>query len=160
MLVAVMHSFSLKFGFHSAVDEHLVVSVLIGACVCPLVHACEDQRMWESSWDASALHLGQDVQFAPQTIAQRLPLTSIKRKLHFLHIIVHTWRCSFKIFSQSDRYKLLSLCGLIFHLFSQKLDCQNFVRVYHFFVLAFLQNFYLFRWPIFPLGCLSFLITS
>ena len=122
MSAAIMHSFCLKFGFHSAVDEQLVVSVFLGAWVCSQVHGCEAQRMWQSSRDAGAFRLGQDMQFS-QTAALHLPLTNIQRRFY-------------RIFSISlSIYGFIPLNCLLhnFYKISAYFNDPSFVWIFFFF---------------------------
>lgn len=122
--------------------------------------------MWESSRDAGAFRLGQDMQCS-QTAALHLPLTSIQRRFYRIFSI------SLSIYGFVPLNCFATLAGIKYFLFvilfsiyfhknrwSEFLSDMNFFYVYYFFVLTFLHNFYkisaYFNGPFFCLDFLSF----
>lgn len=73
-------------------------------------HVCEAQRMWESSREAGAFHLGQDMQCS-QTAALPLPLTSIQRRVHRIFSV------SLSIYGFVSLNCFASLAGIKYYLF-------------------------------------------
>lgn len=118
--------------------------------------------MWESSQDAGAFRLGQDMQCS-QTAALHFPLTGIQRRFYRIFSI------SLSIYSFVPLNCFATLAGIKYFLFvilfSIYFHKNQMVRISfsHEFSLClllfcscisaqFLQNFCLFQWPIFFFG--------